>query len=225
MLCWSVPADWQSEASHLHGRFEAVLSGIQKDVAVLRSEFAAAERGLPTLSMVADRISASVSRVIETKPKTGSSSQPTANRPSLLQRLFSALAPRPAVRIDRKQYEEIALPAKGYLRMMADANHRVNKYLAAAIGTQPTPVQWARAIKMQMCPNDFGVLESAQKVDSVLQLRGSLANRFARLVEMANRLDSVGLTEECIGPARAIVSEWPSVMRMLDKIEKAHVKG
>jgi len=64
MLCWSVPADWQSEASEFHSRFEAVLNGIQGDVAVLQRDFAAAEDGLPTLSMLADRISASVSRLV-----------------------------------------------------------------------------------------------------------------------------------------------------------------
>jgi hypothetical protein len=64
MLCWSVPADWQSEASHFYDRFGAVLSGIQRDVAVLQRDFVATEGGLPTLSMLADQISASVSRVI-----------------------------------------------------------------------------------------------------------------------------------------------------------------
>ncbi len=92
MLCWSVPPDWQSEASDFHSRLEAVLSSIQSDVAVLRSDFATAEGGLPTLSMMADQISASVSRVIAARPKTGQSSQPLPPSTSLSRKATSPLA-------------------------------------------------------------------------------------------------------------------------------------
>ena len=91
MLCWSVPPDWQSQTSDFHSRFEAVLSSIQNDVAILR-RFATVEGGLPTLSMMADQISASVSRVIAARPKTEQSSQPLPPPSSLSRKATSPLA-------------------------------------------------------------------------------------------------------------------------------------
>jgi hypothetical protein len=89
MLSSSVPADWESEASDFHSRLEAALSGIQRDAAVLRSDFAAAEGGLPTLSILADHISLSVSRVIGTKPQAEVSSRDRTTRPSPVHRLLA----------------------------------------------------------------------------------------------------------------------------------------
>lgn len=95
MMCWSVPDAWQSEASDSVLRLKEVLKGIQGAAGVLRRDFAAAEEGLPTLSMLADHISLSVSRALSAKSQIGPSPKPTESRPNIIYRIFPSLAPRP----------------------------------------------------------------------------------------------------------------------------------
>ena len=148
MLCWSVPADWQSATSDFHGRFEAALNGIQTDVAVLRSDFAAAEGGLPTLSMLADQIAASASRVTGTKPATVPSSQSKTRGPSPSHKLFTFLKglfsrrtgpkrvdPNQPITIDSTWSPGTKLELMSYTEAMTSLRSGEHARMAEAIGS------------------------------------------------------------------------------------------
>jgi hypothetical protein len=78
-------------------------------------------------------------------------------------------------------------------------------------------------VKVQV-PNDYGVLASARQLDDILKLGGTFANRFMRLSQAAERLSSAAPSDECVGPAHAVMSDWPSVMRLLQRIERDQVE-